>query len=410
MPDILQNIYDVMSRGKALAATLLIGGIGFLAPQGADAGEFANYYYGQGGCACEAPSCDNGCDNGCGGCEESNDPWKLFSEPVGGVDIGGWTQWGYTSESTGMFNDIPDRFNNHQSWIYAEKVADGSNGWDWGARADLMYGTDSYDTQAFGNNPGRWDYENGWDHGIYGWAMPQAYGEIANGDLSVKFGHFFTLVGYEVVPATGNFFFSHAYTMYNSEPFTHTGALATYKASDDVTLYGGWTLGWDTGFDQFDGGSSFLGGAALGLTDDATLTYILTAGNMGQRGDGYSHSIVLDVNITEKWNYVLQSDLVSFDTGAGQNDEYGINQYLFYTINDQVKLGSRVEWWSSDAGFDHGGQSPVAGGQHSYYEATFGVNYKPIANLIVRPEYRHDWFPHGEYTQDIFGIDAILTF
>jgi Putative beta-barrel porin-2, OmpL-like. bbp2 len=118
----------------------------------------------------------------------------------------------------------------------------------------------------------------------------------------------------------------------------------------------------------------------------------------------------LDVNITEKWNYVLQSDLVSFDTGAGQNDEYGINQYLFYTVNDEIKLGSRVEWWSSDAGFNHGGQSPVAGGQHSYYEATFGVNYKPIANLIVRPEYRHDWFPHGQYEQDIFGIDAILTF
>ncbi len=413
MPDILQNILDVMSRGKTIAASLLIGGAGLLAPQGADAGEFANHFSHYNGGSCEAPpSCDVACDNSCGGgCEEeSSDPWKLFSDPVMGFDVGGWTQWGYTSESTGMFNSDPDRFNNHQSWLYMEKVADGSKGWDWGARMDFMYGTDANDTQAFGNNPGRWDYLNGWDHGIYGWAMPQLYGEIANGDLSVKFGHFFTLIGYEVVPAPDNFFFSHAYTMYNSEPFTHTGVLATYKASDDVTLYGGWTLGWDTGFDQLDGGSNFLGGASLALTEEVTLTYILTAGNMGARGDGYSHSIVTDFALTDKWNYVFQSDMVSLNTAGGGNNEYGVNQYLFYTVNDEVKLGSRVEWWSSDAGFDHGGQTLPRGGQHSYYEATFGVNYKPTGNLIVRPEYRHDWFPHDEYTQDIFAVDAILTF
>ena len=276
---------------------------------------------------------------------------------------------------------------------------------------DFMYGTDANDTQAFGNNPGRWDYLNGWDRGGgYGWAMPQLYGEIANGDLSVKFGHFFTLIGYEVVPAPDNFFFSHAYTMYNSEPFTHTGVLATYKASDDITLYGGWTLGWDTGFDQFDDGNNFLGGASLALTDELTLTYILTAGDMGQRGDGYSHSIVFDWAINDKWNYVFQSDYVGLDTSPGYNNEYGVNQYLFYTLTDEVKLGARVEWWSSDAGFDHGGQSAPAGGQHSYYEATFGVNVKPVSNLVIRPEYRHDWFPHGSYEQDIFAIDAILTF
>src|SRR5690606_21833194 len=126
-------------------------------------------------------------------------------------------------------------------------------------------------------DPGHWDYLNGWDHGYYGWAMPQLYAEVAYGDLSVIAGHFYTLLGYEVVPATGNFFYSHAFTMYNSEAFTHTGVLATYSASDNLTLYGGWTLGWDTGFNQFGGGSSFLGGASVGITDDATITYILTA-------------------------------------------------------------------------------------------------------------------------------------
>ena len=64
------------------------------------------------------------------------------------------------------------------------------------------------------------------DHGPYGWAMPQAYFEVAYGNWSVKAGHFYTIVGYEVIPATGNFFYSHSLTMFNTEPFTHTGVLA----------------------------------------------------------------------------------------------------------------------------------------------------------------------------------------
>ena len=80
-------------------------------------------------------------------------------------------------------------------------------------------------------------------NGKYGWALPQAYLQFNKGDLDIKVGHFFTPLGYEVIPATGNFFYSHSYTMFNSEPFTHTGVLSTYKASDTMyrtTLAGRW--------------------------------------------------------------------------------------------------------------------------------------------------------------------------
>lgn len=112
----------------------------------------------------------------------------------------------------------------------------------------------------------------------------------------------FTMVGFDVVGAPDNFFYSHSFTMYNSEPFTHTGVLnaqldgpgGPYAAAGDifngeavldfgllagpgtytVTLpgnsvpvhpgssttefdvpgdcvpYTGWTLGWDSGFDN----------------------------------------------------------------------------------------------------------------------------------------------------------------
>lgn len=289
-----------------------------------------------------------------------------------------------------------------------EKTADGQLGLDWGFRMDAMYGTDADDTQAFGNPPGQWDYLNGFDHGIYGFAMPQLYFEMAYQELSIKVGHFFTLLGYEVVPAPDNFFFSHSFTMYNSEAFTHTGALATYQVDEDVTLYGGWTEGWDTGFDRFDNGSNFLGGFSLQLTESSTFTYITTLGDLGKIGDGYSHSLVLDMGLNDRMNYVIQSDFLQTD----QTESYGVNQYLFYDINEWLALGGRGEWWKSDG--------------VSYYEVTGGVNIKPTGNLVIRPEVRYQFSPSADDFSGIsnsnnpaglpvgegaiFGIDAILTF
>ncbi len=361
---------------------------------------------------CGDKGCSKGCGTGCGWslCHEG-DPWELFTATSCGLKIGGWFQAGYNNKTDGKFNTHPGRVNLHQAYLYAEKVADGSCGLDWGFRTDLIYGVDAQDTQAFGNNPGNWDFRNGFDHGIYGWALPQAYGEVAYGDLAVKMGHFYTLVGYEVVTAPNNFFYSHSFTMYNSEPFTHTGVLASYKVSERLTAYGGWTLGWDTGFDQYADGSNFIGGLSSSLTDNVTATYILCAGDLGWRGDGYNHSLVLDFSITEKLNYVLQSDLVestgyyNVDTGvffADERDDVGINQYLFYELNSCWKVGGRLEWWKRDGS--------------SCYEATAGVNWRPIPNFVLRPEIRYNWGPGLvnnlglPENSTIFGIDGIVTF
>ncbi|GAB4149644.1 MAG: hypothetical protein Tsb009_24000 [Planctomycetaceae bacterium] len=319
---------------------------------------------------------------------------SLIEDNCTGITIGGWSQWGYHSQSNGLFNNHDGNYNLHQQWFYAEKLANGKNGFDWGFRADVMYGVDAADTQAFGNNPGRWDFQNGFDHGIYGWALPQLYAELAMGDWSVKIGHFYTLVGYEVVTAPDNFFYSHAYTMFNSEPFTHTGVLVTYDAGNDVTVYGGWTAGWDTGFDRFNNGSNFIGGVSTPVGDDATFTYITTLGDFGARGSGYSHSLVLDMNVTENFNWVVQSDLVN--TNGGGDHQYSLNQYFIYSISDCFGVGMRAEWWKN--------------GGASQYEVTWGLNYRPYKNVVIRPEIRHDWNPANNNEFTTFGSDFIITF
>lgn len=346
------------------------------------------------------------------GAEEPG-PWKLFN--FENVDMGGWFQGGYHAESNDLFNNQPDDFNLHQAWFYAEKVAtpgdDGGLGF--GFRFDGMYGIDAGDTQAFGNNPGNFDLDDSFQRGGgYGWAIPQLYGEVAGGDWSVKVGHFYTLVGYEVVTAPDNFFYSHAITMYNSEPFTHTGAIGTFNVNDDTTVYAGWTAGWDTGFDQFGDGSNFMGGVSTALTDRTQMTYITTIGDFGARGsDAYSHSFVFDTAVTDNFNYVLQSDLVRVESTG--EDNVGINQYFIYDVNDRIALGTRMEWWKADSitGYaPHGGVFPGDGGSHSYYAATFGVNVKPSQNLIIRPEYRYDWSPALGYEQGYAGVDIIALY
>ncbi|SFI99994.1 outer membrane beta-barrel protein [Planctomicrobium piriforme] len=377
--------------------------------------------------ACDI-ACDTGCDDACdaAGCGHGylfgpDEAWdlgdQLFCEDSG-WDIGGWSSWGFSTANDGVFATYPGHFQNNQTNLFVEKVADGSEGIGFGGRIDVMYGTDASNTQSFGNKFGVFDF-NGGAYGVYGWAIPQLYAEVAYDKLSVKIGHFYTLLGYQVVPATGNFFYSIPYTFNFGEAFTHTGALATYKASDNLTIYGGYTFGWDTGFDQLNGGSSFLGGASVGVTDNVTATYILTAGNLGWIGEGYSHSIVIDYVINDKWEYVFQTDLDSMSNSpngsGGPGTHYnaaGVNQYLFYTISDTVKAGARVEWWKADG--------------VSMQEMAYGINYKPLANLTLRPEVRYNWSngvppflptvaPNASsvnnYTNNcLFMMDAVLTF
>ena len=369
---------------------------------------------------CDSVACGDGCGGGiCSGGLLSPLEGLSLAALVGaedtGLDIGGWAEGVYMDNNVPLsqayndllsFDDVPDHFHNGQSWLYLGHVADGSSGLGLGGRIDLVYGTDAQKTQAFGNPGagvrgfGTWDASL--DHGEYGWAIPQAYGEIASGDLSVKVGHFFTPLGYEVIPVTGNFFRSHSYTMFNSEPFTHTGALGTYTGmGDGLTLYGGWSLGWDTGYDQLNSGNNFIGGFTAELADDINFTYLSTYGNFGWRDGGsknsYSHAIVMTVALTDNLQYIAQSDMIdTSNPGVSEFDTVGLVQYLVYELTDVVSTGGRMEWWKADG--------------VSFYEATGGFNFQVLDNLVIRPEVRQDWAPGIGLDEDSFLVDAILVF
>ena len=388
----------------------------------------------------------NNCDGSGGlfGCSEEplGDPWtlmSLFDDECGQnyfkekrITIAGWSTFGYSSNNDGAFtgqgpfltHSERRNFNVNQQYLYIERKADLTKDWDWGYRGDVLYGVDGYEGQSFGNHPGRFDFSNtakgfdqGFNHGKQAWAIPQLYAEVAKKDVSVKIGHFFTPTGYEVIPPAANFFYSHQITWYNAEAFYHTGALATWNANEKLVLTGGWVLGWDTGFDQFRKGNMGIFGMAYTISDKTVLSTFNTFGNQGWRGNGTLSGIILSHKWTNKLMTVSQVDVLSTDNpttftvdGIAAKSESFIN-YVYYEFNPRWKAGYRQEYWHADG--------------VGYQTHTWGVNYKPNANLIFRPEIRHMYAPGAPAgaagtiadniqktynANTIFGFDVVFTF
>jgi hypothetical protein len=247
-------------------------------------------------------------------------------------------------------------------------------------------------------------------------------------------------MGYQVVMANGNFFITQPYTFQYGEPFTHTGALATWKYSDEVTFYLAGVNGWDK-FDAVSDKAALMGGvlyapchgkytifftAMTGEEDGATVPPVQGVRNF--------YALVFTYNITDNFQYVLQHDNGWQENGVGPGVDaewYGLNQYLFYTVNECWKLGARAEWFRDDDGVRLsaapvrlGGLTRVTGlgaaaAAGDYYEIALGANWTPSANLTIRPEFRWDWSddtviqPYDDFTKDsqfIAAIDAIIQF
>jgi len=86
---------------------------------------------------------------------------------------------------------------------------------------------------------------------------------------------------------------------------------------------------------------------------------------------------------------------------SGRNAQwYGLNQYLLYTINEKWSAGMRGEWFRDVDGtrvcglgsVGYRGWAGAGGYAGDFYEITLGMNWKPKANIWLRPEIRWDWY------------------
>jgi hypothetical protein len=413
-----------------------------------------------------------------------------------GITWGGWLNAGVTANA----NNPADGFNGpitlgdragelqmNQLYGYLQRTINVSgDDWDFGGRVDINYGSDSTFIQAYGVPPyelgtgerlnrGNYDLHlTSWSNRFYQLALPQAYLEmnlpVGNG-LTVKAGHFYAIVGYEVVSAPDNFFYSHAYTYQYGEPFTHTGILGTYAFDENWTASAGAatgsaTGGWDGNFNTQLTNWGFLGSVTWTSDEkDYSVNLGSTAGARSAQSDSpwALYSLVGKANFLDgTLHYVLQNDMGFADdviTGDGirnyingvaantnQNAMwYGINQYLMYDLMENLGVGIRAEWFRDNNGFRVWGPArcpvsvnvdqqgigssyacnlnnmasyPLAGA--NYYGLTAGMNYKPLKWVILRPNFRYDWSSQKTYmsstpgvqldNQFTFSADVVITF
>ncbi|MBN2021216.1 MAG: outer membrane beta-barrel protein [Pirellulales bacterium] len=403
------------------------------------------------GCRCQGASCrgasryegscdvDPCCSASCWAAPDEG-PRRFFTPEAfqrRDITLGGWIEQGISvvgnSPADGYngpvpFNDRDGEYQMNQLYFFLERKVDtGGCGWDLGGRIDFLYGTDARFVECAEGLEANWDQRERFYHA----ALPQFCLDVGWNDWTVRMGHFYTIMGYEVLPAPDNFFYSHAYTMQYGEPFTHTGMLATRRLSDRVSLTGGFHRGWDR-FDDTDGADhlSFLGGANWTSRDGRReLAFTITSGEQGPDNSTVMYSLVGKVRAGSRLRYVIQHDYgqsTGNPNGPRMAEWFGINQYVLFDLSKTWSLGTRIEWFRDKQGVRVRGVGdgnlavgPYAG---DFYEISLGLNWKPRRNLTVRPEVRWDWFhgpagpgglPYDAGDRDrqfVFGCDMIVQF
>ncbi|MFT4563992.1 MAG: hypothetical protein ACI915_005559 [Gammaproteobacteria bacterium] len=338
-----------------------------------------------------------------------------------GIEFGGWLEIGASGnphdpndETNGpvTFNNDANEIEMNELYGFIERAAPTDGGFSLGFRADFLYGTDA----RFSPTANLDDKLSSSDE--YKLVLPQAYAEIyipvGNG-LTAKVGHFYTIIGYEVVTAPDNFFFSHAYTMQYAEPFTHTGMLMSYEVNDNWSLSGGVVSGWDTFMQE---PANFLGGVSYSSDDGRTSVAVsLVTGDVddSDKHNRTMYSVVISHDLSEQLHYVFQHDFGTEDKSLStpQNSKwYGINQYLTYDVSEVLGAGLRVEWFRDEGG------TRVTGINDHFFGITAGLNYAITPWMMLRPEVRYDWTtensnPFDDGTDDdqfLVSADLIVTF
>ena len=336
---------------------------------------------------CDPATC-NPCDAICGGNS------CCFFAPF---TFSGWMEMGVRGNGNGPGSDNGPMstasrrrtdFNMGQLYLSTEKEMNTRRGFDWGARADFVYGAHAGSMQTSDGS-----FDSGWGDNRHGYSMSayKVYTTLGYKDWSLKVGKFGTPIGWEGSASKDNIFYSHSYC-YWIEPATHMGALATYAMTDRLSLNAGWVSGMDSSFSNPHGNSAILTGFEYTLTDDATVYYWISAGKQNDifedvRDDFFVQSLCMEWALTDRFTYVLQYNLRNDNQqGGGRFSSYGLNNHFLFALTDKLTYGTRVEWLRDN------GAGLYVDASGDYWNTTWGLRWDPYANLSIRPEVRYDWY------------------
>lgn len=285
-----------------------------------------------------------------------------------------------------------------------------------GGFANITLGKDADVIAPFDSNPGA----------TKKFDITQAYAQYASGAFTVIAGKYVTAAGAEVIKSPANVNYSRSILFGYAIPFTHTGARATYAASDTFSVFGGVNNGWDN---LRDTNVQKTGELGLSFTPikDLTIAAVDYLGServggltpVGPEGRRNLFDIVATYAVTDKLSLTL-----NYDNGSQKNTATvtpsrkadakwtGFAGYATYQISDTWRLAVRGERFDDKDGYRTG----VA---QKWNEGTLTLAYLPSKSMELRGEVRRDGSNVASFvktdgtvskSQTSFGLEAIYKF
>ncbi len=239
--------------------------------------------------------------------------------------------------------------------------------------------------------------------------------------LKFQLGKFATFTGAEVIEARDNMNYSRGLLFNWAIPFTHTGLMIGYPFSDKVSANFYVVNGWDN-FSEDTGSSKTLGlnfnwtpAEQFSLAVNFLNGREVIAGGSDVRTNRFLSDTVITIKPMKNLTFVINPDWAS-QTGAASDGSraewYGVAGYVKYDFSDMISGTVRAEYFDDKDGFRTGIAQKAK-------EVTFTPEFRVAKNLIVRPEYRHDWSDmnafdseHGTFdkkSQDTIALGVMYT-
>lgn len=208
--------------------------------------------------------------------------------------------------------------------------------------------------------------------------------------IKLQFGKFVTYHGAEVIEARDDFNYSRSFLFNYAIPFTHTGLMAGYTFSKAFSANVYVVNGWDNTNDNNKGktfGTSFV----LTPVEPFSMNFGFMYGPE-QSHHSSNYRFLFDwvgtFKATKNLTFVVNTDYASEEKdplNSGRNSRwFGVAGYAKYDFTDWFSTTIRAECFDNKDGVRTGIAQKVK-------EITITPEFKIVKNLLLRPEYRHDW-------------------
>lgn len=308
-------------------------------------------------------------------------------------------------------------FNLNVVKLQLEKPLDESQ-WSAGYRVGVLFGPDANALASTSTGIATSDF-----------AIKNAYvnlrAPVGNG-LEFKLGTWDTIIGYEVFEAGNNPNYSRSWG-FGIEPIVHTGALASYKVNDMLSLSAGVAGRGDISQINARSGKN----SVLSYLGNITFTAPESAGSL-KGSTLYAGIIDSGIDNSSSIHGDTQQDVINYYVGAtvptplpglsvgasydyranalfNESWESAIGGYLGYQATEKLKLNARVEYANGSPGafgVSSVATTPVVD-QTQFLGTTLTADYALWASAITRLEFR--WDKDLKDAQTLGNADNILS-